>query len=100
MYDGKDPSAQVVYTRLKRNFKNRSFRTVIPFDAKMKESQIMKLPAMIYDKTCPSGTQYLQMARELLDGSQVPAQPGKEDKLNNNLDHAKTQRRKEYMAWG
>jgi chromosome partitioning protein len=75
MHDDKDPSAQVVYTRLKKNFRERSFKTVIPFDTKMKESQIMKLPAIIYDKTCRSGNEYMQLARELLNGSAPMAQP-------------------------
>jgi chromosome partitioning protein len=71
MYDSTDPSAQVVYAKLTDNFRDRSFKTVISYDTRMKESQIMKLPAIVYDKTCRCGGDYMQLARELLNGGHV-----------------------------
>jgi chromosome partitioning protein len=75
LYDPEDPSAQVVYAKLKSNFRDLSFKTVIPFDTKMKESQIMKLPAIVYDKTCRCGLEYIQLARELLNGAGATPRP-------------------------
>jgi chromosome partitioning protein len=69
MYDPKDPSAQVVHAKLMGNFKEKAFGTVIGYDTKMKESQIMKMPAIVYDKNCRSGLAYLQLAKELLSAS-------------------------------
>lgn len=69
MYDERDTSARVVHAKLMANFKDHSFQTIISYDARMKESQIMKLPVVVYDKSARSGRQYLQLAKELLNGS-------------------------------
>lgn len=68
-YDGADTATQVVYAKLMENFDDRTYKTIIDYDAKMKEAQIMKLPAIVYDNNCPSGTDYVQLAREILNGS-------------------------------
>lgn len=68
-YDEADTAAQVIYAKLMENFDDRTYKTVIDYDVKMKEAQIMKLPAIIYDNECPSGTGYVQLAREILDGA-------------------------------
>ena len=70
-YDGEDTAAQVIYAKLMERFDDRSFKTIIDYDVKMKEAQIMKLPAIIYDNNCPSGTGYAQLAREILNGTTV-----------------------------
>ncbi len=74
MYDERDTSARVVYSKLRDNFGEHCFQTIVPYDTKMKESQIMKLPVIIYDKSSRSGHEYMQLARELLNGDRVAAQ--------------------------
>ena len=75
MYDERDTSARVVYSKLMTGFRGHSFQTIVPYDPKMKESQIMKLPVIVYDKTSRSGLEYMQLARELLDGARGVTRP-------------------------
>lgn len=72
-YDAEDPSQRAVFTRLKEGFGEKRYRTVIPYDVKMKESQILKQPVIEYDAASPSGLQYLQLAHEILEGAAAEA---------------------------
>jgi len=85
MYDEKDTSARVVYSKLMANFRDHSFQTMVPYDAKMKESQIMKLPVIVYDKTSRSGLEYMQLARELLNGARTAARPSAVEKPRSSM---------------
>jgi chromosome partitioning protein len=58
-------SSEVIYRKIRDMFGSRVLNTVIEHDEKLKESQIVKLPVMEYNRTCPSARQFLQLAREL-----------------------------------
>lgn len=68
-YDADDPSARAVYAKLAQGFRDRLYKTVIDYDVKMKESQILKQPVIEYDPAGPSGRQYCRLADEILDGT-------------------------------
>jgi chromosome partitioning protein len=85
MYDERDTSARVVYSKLMANFRDHSFETIVPYDTKMKESQIMKLPVIVYDQSSRSGHEYMQLAKELLNGSRATARPPVVEELRPSL---------------
>jgi chromosome partitioning protein len=68
MYDGTSASSKMIYTKLKERHKGKTFHTKIDFDVKVKESQIMSLPVACYSRQSQAGTQYLNLAREILGG--------------------------------
>jgi len=66
MYDTENIHSEVIYTKLKGMYKEKTFTTIIDQDVKIKESQIMNTPVMYYDKSSISAQQYLDLAKEIL----------------------------------
>ena len=66
-YDDTNTVAQLVATKLKRMYKNKTFDTVIELDDKIKESSIMRMPVIYYDKQSRSGLKYMRLAKEILE---------------------------------
>ena len=69
MYDQKNTSSRVIRDKLQSKYKEKVFNTVIGFDAKIQESQIVNMPVIHYDKKSSSAQQYLKLAEEMLEGS-------------------------------
>lgn len=69
MFDPESTVARVILSRLQRDFEGRLFATVIEYDRKMQESQIVHQPVHGYDATSTSARQYLALAKEILAGS-------------------------------
>lgn len=65
MYDEKNTSSKVLCSKLKNKYKDKTFNTIIELDAKVKESQIVKIPVIHYDKSSRSALQYLSLAKEI-----------------------------------
>jgi chromosome partitioning protein len=70
MYDEENISSKVICTKLKRNYKEKTFNTVIGLDTKIQESQIVNTPVIYYDKNSISGLQYISLAKEFIRGSE------------------------------
>ena len=68
-YDEKNTSSKVIYAKLKRKYKEKTFKTIIEVDAKIQESQIVNTPVIYYDKNSRSGLQYIGLAKELVGAS-------------------------------
>jgi len=66
-YDETNTVAQLIATKLKRMYKEQTFGTVIELDDKIKESSIMRMPVIYYDKQSSSGLKYLRLAEEVLE---------------------------------
>ena len=66
MYDTENIHSEVIYTKLKSMYKEKTFTTIIDHDVKIKESQIMNTPVMYYDKNSISAQQYLDLAKEIV----------------------------------
>ncbi len=66
MYDQKSTSSRVICNKLQSKYKEKAFNTVIGFDAKIQESQIVNMPVIHYDRKCNSAQQYLKLAKEIL----------------------------------
>jgi len=67
MYDQKSTVAKLVISKLKGSYRGKTFKTVIDYDNKIKESQIMKEPVYYYDKHSPAASQYFELAKEIID---------------------------------
>ena len=66
MYDQENTSSKVICTKLQSKYKEKAFDTIIGFDAKIQESQIVNMPVIHYDKKSSSAQQYLRLAKEML----------------------------------
>ncbi len=65
MYDQNCTVAKLVLSKLKGSYGGMTFKTVIDYDVKVKESQIMKEPVCYYDKHSQAALQYLELAKEI-----------------------------------
>ncbi len=65
MYDENNTASKVVYSKLKARYKDKMFNTVINFDFKMQESQIINEPVVYYDEKSVSAQQYKMLAKEI-----------------------------------
>ena len=66
MYDEKNTSSKVISTKLLSKYKEKAFNTIIGFDTKIQESQIVNMPVIHYDQNSKSAQQYLRLAKEML----------------------------------
>jgi chromosome partitioning protein len=66
MYDDKNTSSKVIRTKLLAKYKMKAFNTIIGFDTKIQESQIVNIPVIHYDQNSKSAQQYLSLAKEML----------------------------------
>lgn len=67
MYDQQETASKVIYTKLQQLYSGKLFKTVIQRDSKIKESQIVSLPAIVYDRESIAGRQHIHLAREILE---------------------------------
>ena len=65
-YDETNTVAQLIAAKLKRMYKEKTFSTFIELDDKIKESSIMRMPVIYYDKQSRSGLKYMRLAKEIL----------------------------------
>jgi len=66
MYDKNEITAKVIYDKLQKMYPKHLYRTIIEMDGKLKESQIVGMPAIVYDPNSVAGRQYVHLAREIL----------------------------------
>jgi chromosome partitioning protein len=65
MYDENNTAAKVIYSKLKARYKDKMFNTIINFDSKIQESQIVNEPVIFYDEKSQSAQQYRALANEV-----------------------------------
>ncbi len=65
MYDQTNTASKVIYSKLKLKYKEKMFTTVIHFDFKLQESQIVNEPVVYYDEKAVSAKQYRALAHEV-----------------------------------
>lgn len=66
LFDPKDVASQVIHDKMKRLYGQGILDTVIPWDPRIKESQILALPVIHYDKQSVAGRQYTSLGAEIL----------------------------------
>lgn len=65
MFNSQNTAANVIHKKIKDKYKERVLNTIIEFDTKLQESQIMNSPVVQYDRDCPSARQYVSLAKEI-----------------------------------
>lgn len=65
MYNEKNMASRAVWSKLKTKYKSKLFNTVINFDFKLQESQIVNEAVIYYDNKATSAQQYKALAKEL-----------------------------------
>ncbi len=65
MYDHTNTASKVIYSKLKLKYKDKIFKTVVHFDSKLQESQIVSEPVIYYDEKAISAKQYQALAHEI-----------------------------------
>lgn len=64
-FDKNNTVSQVVLEKIKSKYKSKLLETIISYDQKIQESEIVQTPAIIYDSESPAARQYQQLAGEV-----------------------------------
>ena len=73
MYDGRVNLGAQVIGEIRQHFGDRVFRTVIPRNIRLTEAPSHGQPVILYDIRCAGAEGYLQLAREVIDGTKARA---------------------------
>ncbi|MDH5473209.1 MAG: zinc-ribbon domain-containing protein [Gammaproteobacteria bacterium] len=66
MFEPENTASKVILKKLKEEYKDRVFSTMIEKDTKVQESQIFHTPTIYYDKESRAGRQYYNLAKEII----------------------------------
>ncbi|MDY6789748.1 MAG: AAA family ATPase [Thermodesulfobacteriota bacterium] len=66
MYEDSAVVSELIRTKLKQKYDGRTFNTIIEYDTKIKESQILRKPAIYHNKKSRAGIQYYSLAKGML----------------------------------
>ena len=66
-FDKSNTVSQVVLGKIKSKYNLKVLKTMIDYDQKVQESEIVQIPAIIYDCESPASRQHMQLANELND---------------------------------
>jgi len=66
MLDRNSQSSRLILNKIKELYHGQTFRTVIEMDGALKEAQILSMPAIHYNQQSVAGTQYLELAKEVI----------------------------------
>ena len=64
-FDKNNTVSQVVLEKIKSRYKLKVIKTMIEYDQKIQEAEIVQTPAIIYDCESPAAREYLQLATEV-----------------------------------
>lgn len=65
MFDSKSTASEMIFTKLADIYRQRILKTIIHYDEKIRESQIMSQPVLDYDRKSRAGSSYLFLAKEI-----------------------------------
>lgn len=66
MFDGRNNLSRQVEAEIKRHFKDKVFKTVVPRNVKLGEAPSHGKPAIVYDPRSTGAQSYMELAKELL----------------------------------
>lgn len=66
MLDRTSNSSQLILSKIKDLYQGQTFKTAIEMDGVLKEAQILSMPAIHYSRNSIAGTQYLELAKEII----------------------------------
>ncbi|MCD6574377.1 ParA family protein [Candidatus Aerophobetes bacterium] len=70
MYDRRTRISQSVLRKLREDFKEKVFNTVIPISTRLAEAPEYGLPVLLYDHRCNGATAYRKLAMEVIRGGE------------------------------
>ncbi len=65
MHNAESAASGLIFSKLNGIYKDKMLKTVVGFDEKVSESQIMSQPAIFYDRKSIAGSAYLHLAKEI-----------------------------------
>ncbi|WP_372680656.1 AAA family ATPase [Desulfosarcina sp.] len=68
MLDQASHSSRLILSKIKDLYPGETFNTVIEMDGSLKEAQILSMPAIHYSQKSVAGTQYIELAKEIMAG--------------------------------
>lgn len=66
MLDQASQSSGLILSKIKDLYQGQTFHTVIEMDGSLKEAQILNMPAIHYNQQSVAGTQYIELAKEII----------------------------------
>jgi chromosome partitioning protein len=66
MMDRDSHSSRLILSKIKDLYQGQTFHTVIEMDGALKEAQILSMPAIHYSQKSVAGTQYIELAKEII----------------------------------
>jgi len=77
MLDRESQASRMILEKIQSLYQGRTFDTVIEMDGVLKEAQILNMPAIQYSQKSVAGTQYIELAKEVIaiTESSVPSSP-------------------------
>ena len=66
MLDRASNSSRLIFSKIKDLYQGQTFHAVIEMDGALKEAQILSMPAIHYNQKSVAGTQYLELAKEII----------------------------------
>ena len=75
MLDRSSDTSQLILSKIQDLYQGQTFDTVVEADGALKEAQILNMPAIHYSQKSVAGTQYLELAMEVIANSEDPVPP-------------------------
>jgi len=66
MLDQASQASGLILSKIKDLYQGQTFHTVIEMDGSLKEAQILNMPAIHYNQQSVAGTQYIELAKEII----------------------------------
>jgi chromosome partitioning protein len=68
MLDQASHSSRLIFSKIKELYQGQTYSTAIEMDGALKEAQILSMPAIHYSQKSVAGTQYIELAKEIIAG--------------------------------
>ena len=75
MLDRASQSSLLILSKIKDLYQGQTFNTAIEMDTALKEAQILSMPAIHYNRQSVAGTQYIELAKEIISDLEDSVQP-------------------------
>jgi chromosome partitioning protein len=71
MLDRTSKAGRLIFSKIQDLYDGQTFNTVIDMDGSLKEAQILNMPAIHYNRESVAGTQYIELAKEIISDSKA-----------------------------
>ena len=71
MYDARTNLSTQVIEEVRKYFKNKVYRSIIPRNVKLSEAPSFSLPVALYDKNSKGAEAYMELAKEVIRNNKI-----------------------------